>query len=256
VSEDFSQSENSVITTSSFSQTSLVEPTTSIADGRSNRSWIFKNDWIEIELIGTIPKLRCKQCRQQFNYVNMTTTPAIRHLKKHGVTRNSPPRGTHGHMQGTLPAAFSAMEHNIAPISKQSFRDLLLDMIASCQLPFTIVEKPSFQNVLNYACSAGNIAHVRLPGADTMRTWLTATCEQMREQIQMELKAQQWISYTTDVWTSPNMVPFLSITAHWIGSEWKKREVLIAFEEIQGVHTGTCIFRFSQLSNDHSNFFF
>ncbi|KAG2175335.1 hypothetical protein INT44_007823 [Umbelopsis vinacea] len=34
------------------------------------------------------------------------------------------------------------------------------------------------------------------------------------------------------------MDPYLSITAHWIDNEWKKREVEIRFELMTGLHTG------------------
>jgi hypothetical protein len=72
--------------------------------------------------------------------------------------------------------------------------------------------------------------------------------------IKEELHAQPWISYTTDVWTSPNMVPFMSITAHWIDEEWNKREVLIAFEEIRGIHTGGFSIHYSN-GNRSTNLF-
>ena len=38
-----------------------------------------------------------------------------------------------------------------------------------------------------------------------------------------ELKLQPSICYTTDLWTSDWMDPYLSITAHWIDTEWNKR---------------------------------
>lgn len=80
-----------------------------------------------------------------------------------------------------------------------------------------------------------------------MRRWLATKFTEMCLKIKEELQVQPWISYTTDVWTSPNMVPFMSITAHWIDEEWNKKEVLIAFEEIRGIHTGAFSIHYIEL---------
>jgi hypothetical protein len=220
--------------------------TSSVPENRS-RSWVFKNEWMKRETVNGHIKLRCQKCMELLSYNNGATTPAIQHLRRHRIYESSGPFEMRGQLQMSLPASFSSMQHSIAPVSQSNFRDLLLDMNIDCQLPFTIVEKPSFQNLLNYANCTPSISQVKLPGADTMRRWLATKFTEMCLKIKEELHAQPWISYTTDVWTSPNMVPFMSITAHWIDEEWNKREVLIAFEEIRGIHTGGFSIHYSKL---------
>jgi hypothetical protein len=56
------------------------------------------------------------------------------------------------------------------------------------------------------------------------------------------------VSFTTDVWTDPNLRPFMAATAHWIetrasltgGSQYllELRSELIAFHILPGRHTG------------------
>jgi hypothetical protein len=57
------------------------------------------------------------------------------------------------------------------------------------------------------------------------------------------------ISFTTDVWTDPNLCPFMALTAHWIKPHFidtttgqqKKLELradLIGFLRVPGRHTG------------------
>ena len=46
------------------------------------------------------------------------------------------------------------------------------------------------------------------------------------------------ISFTLDAWTSPNCIPFLGITAHWISKEWKLKEILVDFHKLLGSHSG------------------
>src|SRR5438132_9802173 len=54
------------------------------------------------------------------------------------------------------------------------------------------------------------------------------------------------ISLTTDIWSDPNMQPFLACTAHWIvkgqgSSALKLKATLIAFHHLPGSHTGVNI---------------
>ncbi|KAI9276489.1 hypothetical protein BC943DRAFT_340987 [Umbelopsis sp. AD052] len=61
--------------------------------------------------------------------------------------------------------------------------------------------------------------------------------EEKSHQIKAILRGQRWISYTADLWTSPWKVPYFAITAHWINDEWKKNEVIIAFNRVEDKHT-------------------
>ena len=54
------------------------------------------------------------------------------------------------------------------------------------------------------------------------------------------------ISLTADIWSDPNMQPFLACTAHWIAkgqgsSALKLKAALIAFHHLPGSHTGVNI---------------
>lgn len=49
------------------------------------------------------------------------------------------------------------------------------------------------------------------------------------------------ISFTTDLWTSPNNLPFMAITAHYIDDTWKIHAELIDFICLLGKHSGNRI---------------
>ena len=66
-----------------------------------------------------------------------------------------------------------------------------------------------------------------------MRRWLATKFTEMCLKNKEEIQVQPWISYKTDVWTSPNMAPFISITTHWIDEEWNKKEVLIFLKKFE-----------------------
>lgn len=48
-------------------------------------------------------------------------------------------------------------------------------------------------------------------------------------------------SFTTDMWSSPNLTPFMAITCHWITKEWKLHHLLVDFKKVYGCHAGTNI---------------
>jgi len=46
------------------------------------------------------------------------------------------------------------------------------------------------------------------------------------------------ISFTCDLWTSPNHYSIFGITAHWIDEQWGLKEVILSAKELDGNHGG------------------
>jgi hypothetical protein len=54
------------------------------------------------------------------------------------------------------------------------------------------------------------------------------------------------ISYTTDIWSSENMTPYMAVTAHWMAQDNGHLELkcaLIAFQRVWGKHTASNLAR-------------
>ena len=49
------------------------------------------------------------------------------------------------------------------------------------------------------------------------------------------------MSFTFDGWTSINMTPYISVTAHYVLRDWKLWQHLMSFAELDGSHTGKAI---------------
>ena len=49
------------------------------------------------------------------------------------------------------------------------------------------------------------------------------------------------ISYTSDIWSSPNQEAYMCITAHYIDEEWVLHDHVIAFRHLLGSHTGEAL---------------
>ncbi|MBW0468013.1 hypothetical protein O181_007728 [Austropuccinia psidii MF-1] len=49
------------------------------------------------------------------------------------------------------------------------------------------------------------------------------------------------ISFTTNVWTSPNVIALLGVTAHVMSSDFKLTSILIGLQPIEGPHSGEAL---------------
>lgn len=43
---------------------------------------------------------------------------------------------------------------------------------------------------------------------------------------------------STDEWSAPNSMPFKCITVHYVDDAWELQSSVLAFEPLQGSHTG------------------
>ena len=62
-----------------------------------------------------------------------------------------------------------------------------------------------------------------------------------KEMITFFFNVESRISFTTDIWTSPNDLAFMAITAHWICPDFKMHSVLMDFVELNCSHSGVNI---------------
>jgi len=110
----------------------------------------------------------------------------------------------------------------------------LIKWIVIHQHPFTIAEENHF---IKFVHSLNPSA--KIPRADTIKNKIMVYYEADKIKIKAILKDLPGrVSFTMDCWTSPSTKSFLSITAHFIDKEWKLRNVIIDFIQMQDSHTG------------------
>ena len=96
--------------------------------------------------------------------------------------------------------------------------------IAESNLPFAIIERSSFINLLG-ACNE-NVPQMMVK-ADAIQNHLFRMYAQHREFIKIILSKVEWIAFTSDAWTSPNVKSLMAVTAHWIDTTWKMQELFL-----------------------------
>ncbi|XP_054470282.1 E3 SUMO-protein ligase ZBED1-like [Anoplopoma fimbria] len=83
-------------------------------------------------------------------------------------------------------------------------------------VPFSTVQKPSFKSLLEKFDR-----QYELPG----KTYFSETAvpkmyNSVRASVQSELRSVDFFSATTDMWSSVNMTPYMSLTVHYLTTDW------------------------------------
>ena len=89
--------------------------------------------------------------------------------------------------------------------------------LAKDGLPIYTVEKPGFQHLVNKLLAGRYIIPSRKHFSDKI---LPQLYEEVRGKVVDELSHVKCYSATTDLWSSIGMTPYLSLTIHFINSDW------------------------------------
>jgi len=104
--------------------------------------------------------------------------------------------------------------------------------------PFTVVDCVWFQDIFNFLKS-NSLTKFKVKHS----TWFTDHCMSMYQirrnnMISYFKNISARVSFTTDCWTSPNMIAFMGITAHFVDDEFKLKNLLLDFIPLEKKHTG------------------
>ncbi|MBW0475662.1 hypothetical protein O181_015377 [Austropuccinia psidii MF-1] len=124
-------------------------------------------------------------------------------------------------------------------LSLENLKTAIVYFISECDLPISITESSAFQSLLELC----NPSELNLM---VLQTALTAHLSHMfffhQEHIRKLLLANgQFISFTTDTWSSPNVTAFIAVTAHFMDEDYKITLLLLGLCEIIGDHSGASL---------------
>jgi hypothetical protein len=112
----------------------------------------------------------------------------------------------------------------------------ILKFITTARLPFRIVERTEFKDLLEVAQLAES--KLDIPSARTIRRLLDTTVQEQQQSVLSKLPEGSRISIALDCWTSPFNQAFMAISGYFIDQDWNYYEVLLGFEHLHGSHTG------------------
>ena len=120
------------------------------------------------------------------------------------------------------------------PFDADVFMGKLLTWIVKTDQSFSIVDNVHFEDMLEYLKKDLTV---------NCRTTIMARLQEVynlqKELLKDKLSAiSSKMSITCDVWTSKNQLSFFGVTVHFIDSNWKFHNLLIAFKYLEEDHDG------------------
>lgn len=104
--------------------------------------------------------------------------------------------------------------------------------LADCDLPFSVVDRKSYRELLTLCNQQVNGMLVKRHSiAQHTRKVYYYYEEYIKKQYSSVSPA---IAITQDAWTSPNNVPYMSLTGHFITNDWKLMDITLGIAKIKG----------------------
>lgn len=172
--------------------------------------------------------------KQTLPVLNGNQGPLLHLLRDHGIDKEG---NKVEKKQQTPKGVTVSMVSLISSKSVERFKSLLVRWIVYCHISFRMLENQYFRELVGFM-NSGLAAY--LPrAASTIRGWVIAEYHKQKEVLVEEMKsALSDIHISFDGWTSPNHWSILSVNAHFIDKQGKRRTERLAFRRILGEHTG------------------
>jgi ribosomal protein L44E len=244
----FSNNRSSVGPESSISHQESPESEVSLAKRRKLRATEVWNHFREPQ--GNEPAFNkqkqrlhyCSRCKSKA-WSSGTTKNAKNHLEKeHGIKIDNKGFKNHKARQESLSIAFQRQANRSQSTSsgnqltRESFNEAMIQLIANCNLPLSSVEWPEMQALL-LLCNPQAESYL-IESRSSIPRLLTESFGFHQKQLKARLHASQSkIHLSMDLWTSPNRRAYLAIVAHWV-DQWVKQKALLALPRLHGSHGG------------------
>lgn len=173
-----------------------------------------------------VEEATCRLCRKLVPVKSANTTNLKQHLQTHhplqyaelgGKTAAASPTAAGPARQLALAESFERRhKYKRDSVKWRTLTDSVTRFIAKEMQPFNTVDKPAFQEML-YKFDK----QYDLPGKTYIsKTAIPKLYNSVKGDILKELSEVDFFSLTTDMWSSSNMTPYMSLTAHYLTADW------------------------------------
>lgn len=168
----------------------------------------------------------CKICAKKVIVSRGNTTNLRSHLaSRHpavaaklppSAASNSAAQAGASRQVGVAEAFGRAVKYSRESNRHKCLTDAVAKYLVEGMVPFNTVEKPAFKSLLQKFDK-----QYELPGKTSFSdTAVPKMYNAVRALVKSELKDVEYFSATTDMWSSVNMTPFMSLTVHYLTSDW------------------------------------
>lgn len=184
----------------------------------------------------------CRMCKREISVKSANTTNLRTHLKTHHPTEYAEITKTSatGHPSRQLPLteAFErSTKYKRDSVKWRSLTESVTRYIAKEMQPFNTVEKSAFKEMLQNFDK-----QYELPGKSYMsKTAIPNLYREVKDAIIKDLKGIDFFAATTDMWSSCNMTPYMSLTVHYLATDWTLQSKCLETRHVPENHTAETI---------------
>ncbi|KAM0850039.1 hypothetical protein ACQ4PT_053343 [Festuca glaucescens] len=188
-------------------------------------------------------KARCRHCKKEYAYFQGSTTTTLnRHWKGKCKKLNAKiasqlvqSRLGFKPVNGDANIPESATPGHVG-FDQAVVKELIARMIMVHEYSFRMVEHEWFNIVLKYLNPLYTSMGRKAIRAECMRVY-----KKEKEKLKIALQEVDYISLTTDLWTSNQTIAYMCVVAHYIDADWKMQTHVLAFMELDPPHSGHVI---------------
>lgn len=149
----------------------------------------------------------------------------------------SPGDAAEDYSRADHPSKRRCLEPPTAKSNVNKAKELTVGWIVTANLPFTAPSNPYLRRVLELhdASLAKEVPWSRQSVRETMRKVFEVKKRTISSQLE---KAVTKISFSFDMWTSPNRYAFLGLHAHYLDASYQVQSRLLALRRVWGAHSG------------------
>jgi hypothetical protein len=142
-----------------------------------------------------------------------------------------------GFARQRLASAESVEKHLKESFNRTHFLELQSLLLIRRRLPFRLVTWPEYRALLQSINPA--IKQHLVSSPTTIIKYIKRSFIDYRDGLVNILKnARSMIHFTSDMWSSPNRLAFLGVTAQWVDEQYTLRSALLALINVQVDHSG------------------
>ena len=193
-------------------------------------------------------KAICCHCSKELVYCRATTNLRD-HLNRIHPSKYSPPDSTTAAEKKVTPKIESFIKKTVySEGHAKKITNLLVEMITLDLRPAAMVEGTGFKWLINYL-----EPNYQVPSAVHITNCLQEPYVKAKTMIICMLEEPMYIALTTDIWTSVATQSYITVTAHFISSNWELKTCLLQTTNFPKNHTADNICEKLQeiLSNFH-----
>ena len=130
------------------------------------------------------------------------------------------------------------------PRVQKEFTDALTNLAVECGISFRALSSPAFRNVVNIL-NKNSRDKVKVLDERNLARHVTKSAKELVQEITAIIKSckdeLEGIAFTTDIWTSPTMESFISLTVHFLDKNWLLHRWTPFVRHFPDRHTGAMI---------------